>query len=99
MRVQEHRTRKEYRKLHFSTRALAQAYKVKVERLRDRARVLGMRLSCVTQERDILTRGLGRKHEGPGETTPEEEISGHYEIANGNGDGDRRRDVELDFVV
>lgn len=92
--------RKEYRKLHVSTRAMAQAYTVKVGRLRNRTRLLEMRLSCVTKERDILTRGLGRKHEGPGEPAPDEEGGfGGYEIAGGNKDGDRRRDVELDFLV
>lgn len=97
---QKHWMRKEYRKLHVSTRAIAQAYTAKVGRLRNRARLLEMRLSCVTHERDILTRGLGRKHQGPKETAPDEEGGlGRYEIADGNKDGDRRRDVELDFLV
>jgi hypothetical protein len=92
--------RKEYRKLHVSTRAMAQAYTVKVGRLRNRARLLEMRLSYVTHERDILTRGLGREHQGPEETAPDEDGGfGRYETVDGNKDGDQRRDVELDFLV
>lgn len=102
MRGEKHWMRKEYRRLHVSTRAMAQAYTVKVRRLQSRVRVLQMRLSCVTQERYILTRGLGREleHEGPGEAAFDEEgDSGRYEIAARYQDGDRRRNVELDFVV
>lgn len=50
LRVQRHFMRKEYTNLCSETRALVQAYSLKIKRIQERAKLLEMRLSCLTQE-------------------------------------------------